>query len=276
MAKQIIVAMGRGHAPPTSRKAPMPPRNPAGENLAIREVSAAMRAPQHKSEPPTRIVDALHRGDHTTVTAALQAAQPGDRILVRPGLYCEALTIDKPVEIIGDGVADEVVIVSEIKDKDTITFYANMGRIANLTLRQTGGEHGSCLFIGQGRLDVEDCDIMCSGGAGVTVTGGADPRLRRNRIHDCGDDGIFVVGKGLGTFDDNEICANTRYGVRILGEAHPTLRRNRIGENGAVAIGIFDGGYGLFEDNDLRGNANGAWAIAPNCLSKVVRRNNLK
>jgi len=32
-------------------------------------------------------VDALHRGDHATITAALQAAKPGTQILVRPGLY---------------------------------------------------------------------------------------------------------------------------------------------------------------------------------------------
>ncbi|MFA7242276.1 MAG: right-handed parallel beta-helix repeat-containing protein [Sulfuricellaceae bacterium] len=276
MAKQIIVAMERGHAPPTSRKAPMPPRNPVEENLAMREVSAAMRAPQHKSEPPTRIVDALHRGDHATVAAALQAAQPGDRILVRPGLYREALIIDKPVEIIGDGAAGEVVIVSEIENKHTILFRANMGRIANLTLHRTGGEQVCCIYITQGRLEVEDCDIMCSGGSGVVVVGGADPRLRRNRIHNCGKNGIVVSGKGIGTFEDNEIYANTHWGVFITDEAHPTLRRNRIGENGFRAITISKGGYGIFEDNDLRGNANGAWTIAPDCLSKMVRRNNLE
>jgi len=35
-------------------------------------------------EPPTRIVDALHRGDHATLVDALNAARPGDRILIRP------------------------------------------------------------------------------------------------------------------------------------------------------------------------------------------------
>lgn len=63
-----------------------------------------------KTEPPTRVVDPLHRGDYTTITAAIQAANPGDRILVRRGLYEEGIIIDKPLEIIGDASPGEVVI----------------------------------------------------------------------------------------------------------------------------------------------------------------------
>jgi len=58
--------------------------------------------PASKVEPPTLVVDALHRGDHSTLTAALSAAGPGHRILIRPGLYQEGVVIDKPVEIIGE------------------------------------------------------------------------------------------------------------------------------------------------------------------------------
>ena len=45
----------------------------------------------------------FQRGDFATVGAAIKAAKPGDRILVRPGLYEEGLVVDKPLEILGDG-----------------------------------------------------------------------------------------------------------------------------------------------------------------------------
>jgi len=62
------------------------------------------RRPSAKTDPPTRVVDQMHRGDHVTITEAIEAADPGDRILVRPGTYHEGLVIDKPgLEIIGDG-----------------------------------------------------------------------------------------------------------------------------------------------------------------------------
>ena len=55
-----------------------------------------------KTEPPTHVVDPCQRGDSTTVSEAIEAALPGDRI-DPPGLYDECLVIDKPLEIFGDG-----------------------------------------------------------------------------------------------------------------------------------------------------------------------------
>jgi len=52
---------------------------------------------------PIRVVDPLYRGDYTTITEAIEAANPGDRIIVRPGLYQEGLIVEKPLEIIGEG-----------------------------------------------------------------------------------------------------------------------------------------------------------------------------
>ena len=68
---------------------------------SVSESGEAMRRPYTKTEPLTCVVDPLHRGDYTTITEAIKAANPGDRILIRPGLYLEGLVIDKPLEIIG-------------------------------------------------------------------------------------------------------------------------------------------------------------------------------
>jgi pectin methylesterase-like acyl-CoA thioesterase len=54
---------------------------------------------------PALVVDAFPgRGEFTTVSAAIEAAEPSARILIRPGLYEEALIVDKPLEIVGDGL----------------------------------------------------------------------------------------------------------------------------------------------------------------------------
>jgi len=236
------------------------------------EISAPERGPAGKNEPRTRIVDAFHRGDHPTLTDALKAADPGDRILIRPGLYREGVVVDKPVEIIGDGEPGEVVI--EANGSDTILFQANIARITNLTLRQTGGEEWYCVNIAQGRLDLEGCDITSQSLACVAIHDGADPRLRRSRIHDGKTTGVFVYANGQGTLEDNDIVANAGAGVEIREGGNPTLRRNRISENGFHAIYVRNGGGGVFEDNDLRGNANGAWDIAKDCETKVTRKGN--
>src|SRR5439155_17230254 len=98
--------------------------------------------------------------------------------------------------IIGDGNLGEVVV--EASGVDVVLFKANMGRISNLSLRQVGGGKWFCVDIAQGRLDLESCDITSQSLACVAIHGGADPRLRRNRIHDGKQGGVFVYENGQG------------------------------------------------------------------------------
>jgi parallel beta-helix repeat protein len=151
-------------------------------------------------------------------------------------LYKEGIVIDKPVEIIGDGTLGEVVI--EATGKEAVLFQANMGRMANLTLRQAGGGRCCCIDIAQGRLDLEGCDVTSQSLSCVAIHSGADPRLRRNRIHDGEQAGVYVFEHGQGTLEDNEIFANARSGVAIETGANPTLRRNRVSKNGIRPSGF--------------------------------------
>ncbi len=215
-------------------------------------------------EPPTRVVDALHRGDYSTLRAALRTAKPGDKILLRPGLYREGVVVDKPVEIIGDGGLGEVVI--EATEQNTILFKTTVGRTANLTLRQAGSGDWYCVDIAQGRVDLEGCDVSSLSLACVGIHEGADPRLRRNRIHDGGSAGIVVHENGQGTLEDNDIFANEHVGMAIKEGGNPTLRRNHITKNRYAEIWIYEGGRGVFEDNDLRGNTG-----APGILRQTAR-----
>ncbi|MCI5125164.1 MAG: TIR domain-containing protein, partial [Candidatus Electrothrix sp. AR5] len=156
--------------------------------------------PAAKAEPPTLIVDPLYRCDYATITAALKAAEPGTRILVRPGLYEENIVIDKHVEIIGDGERSEIVI--QLVGKPAILFRTDIGKVANLTLND--------IRIEQGRLEIEDCDISSKGSICVQIHNDADPILRRCRIHDGPAAGVFICNNGKGLIEHNEIFANTQ------------------------------------------------------------------
>jgi F-box protein 11 len=287
IAKQIVEALERDEhsSHSTIRPTVIVPIPESGnekiEACSLSEVTERSSGPSPKTEVPTLVVDAFHRGDYTTLTEALKAAKPGTRILVRPGLYREGVVIDKPVEIIGDGNRSDIVI--EAVGKDVVLFKSSMGRIANLTLRQMGGEgNWSCVNIAQGRLDLEECDITSQSFACVAIHNGADPRLRRNRIHDGKENGILVYENGMGTLEENDIYGNAKAGVVILGGSNPVLRRNRINKNGyeandgSEAILVLKGGAGFFEENDIRGNTRGAWLIHPDCESKVVRKGNIE
>jgi parallel beta-helix repeat protein len=243
--------------PPTQPSRPSGPRQAAtqaAEAEATATEQVARAKPAAKTEPPTHVVDAYQRGDFTSIVAAIEAAQPGDRILVRPGLYQEALVVDKPLEILGDGPVEDIEV--RARDADPLVFKANIGRIANLTLRQAGGEgpwYG--VDITQGRLELEGCDISSQSLACVAIRNGADPRLRRNTIHDSNHSGVFVYDGGLGMLEDNDITNNGNAGVLIRTGGNPTLRRNQIHENQGSGVYVYNSGLGLLEDNDITSNS---------------------
>ena len=209
-----------------------------------------------KTEPPTHVVDAYQRGDFATVSAAIAAAKPGDRILVRPGLYEEGLVVDKPLEILGDGPVADIEI--RARGTNALVFQANIGRVANLTLRQAGGR-GKAKWYGvdirQGRLELEGCDISSQSLACVAIRDGADPRLRRNQIHNGNQSGVYVLDSGMGTLEDNDITGNAFSGVAIKTGGNPTLRRNQVHDNKQSGVYVLDSGLGTLEDNDITDNA---------------------
>jgi parallel beta-helix repeat protein len=250
LAKQIKQALKIAPPKPVSR----PAREPTAMEGEVAEAVAETAARRvRRKEPPTHVVDAMGRGDFLTISKAIGAAKPGDRILVRPGYYTEGLVLDKPLEIIGDG--DRSNITVKAKGSDIILFKANMGVVRNLTLRQAGDGDWYGVDIGQGRLVLEDCDITSKSLSCVAVHGGADPQIRGNRIHDGQWSGILVYENGQGTIEDNDIFRNANAGVTVRKGGNPTVRRNRIYDGQSCGALVNNNGLGTIEDNDIFDNA---------------------
>ena len=123
-------------------RAPAPPRASLAPNVppltfaALPTYDSAEPLVAGRPDRPTRLVDPRRPGAFKTIGDAIRDAKPGDRILVRPGLYKEGLVVDKPLEIVGDGRADRIVV--QAMEKNVVLFQATEGWIANLTLRQIG------------------------------------------------------------------------------------------------------------------------------------------
>lgn len=233
--------------------------------------------PHVESQRPTHIVDPWGRGNFLTISAAIQGAKPGDRILVRPGLYQERLVIDKTLEIIGDGPAGEIRV--QAKGRNVLCFRSAAGRVARLTLLYLGGglfwKRWHAVDIEKGQPEIEECDItMDTPFTCVAIHGGADPLLRRNRIYGSVN-GVSIFDQARGTLENNEIFSHGQYGVEMSGasfptlvnnkiygvptgvkisaSSRPTLLHNEISADAYAAISIEEGGSGKFVGNRLRG-----------------------
>ncbi|MBI3658904.1 right-handed parallel beta-helix repeat-containing protein [Candidatus Acetothermia bacterium] len=202
-------------------------------------VGASQPSLQGKSDiPNTKVVDAMHQGDFSTISEAIASANPGDRIFVRPGNYKERLVLDKPVQIIGLGNPGDVLV--EIQNYDVILFKTSNGTVRNIKLRQAGGEgNWKAVRILQGRLMLEDCDISSQSGSCVAIYGRANPQICRNQIHDGKAAGVFVSQNSQGTIQDNDIYANAGPGLVITRDSHPKVMRNRIHDEGESCNDIY-------------------------------------
>jgi parallel beta-helix repeat protein len=248
-----------------------PPR-PHAPRVAAEQGTGAQQAtrdvPSSRREPRRYVVDPFMRGDFPSIGEAIAKAEPGSRIFVRPGSYRESLVIDKPIELIGDGDVSEIAIQGE--SSPAIRFSTTMGRIANFTIRQLGGQQHA-VDIAQGRLEVEDCEISGYKLASVGIHETADPRLRRNRIH-SGQSGVFVYEQGLGLVEENDIHESGLSGVEIKEGSNPTIRRNRIHDNVQNGILVHEHGLGLLEENEIY--ANGLSGLEIRIKSKSTVRSN--
>ncbi|WP_165036424.1 right-handed parallel beta-helix repeat-containing protein [Candidatus Protofrankia californiensis] len=222
---------------------------------------------------PVHVVDALGRGDFTTVDAAVRAALPGDRIVVRPGLYKGPIVLDKPLEVVGDGPVEEITIVAG--EGSVVVFTASNGSVRGLTLRATGQpQEGPVVDIRAGRLVLDGCDVSGSASAGVAVHNDADPRVRHCRIHYVSGRGVHVYDKGAGLFEDNDITDNIRSNITVASGGNPRVCRNHIANSQRSGVFVYDNGAGLFEDNEITGN------VWPNVTvesggNPTVRRNRI-
>jgi len=208
-----------------------------------------LNQPAGISEPPTLVVDSL-RGPYTTLASAISVANAGDRVLVRPGIYEEGLVMDKPLEIIGQGKRDEILI--DAAGTNALAFRTTLGRVTNLTLRQFGGGDYFAVDIGQGRLTLENCRIESNSLAGIAIHGdGADPIIRNNLIHRCRQSGVVVFDNGRGTLEENDIADNAVCGVVIRAGGNPVLRGNQIHDNRQGGVQTERGALGRIEENDI-------------------------
>jgi parallel beta-helix repeat protein len=255
---------------PTANQAPggIPAPPMAAEPTAQTPGGSARAA----AEPPTHVVDAF-RGPYASVAHAVSIASPGDRILVRPGTYDEGLVLDKPLEILGQGKPEEVVI--QATAANALAFRTTFGRVANVTLSQLGGGDYFAVDIGQGRLTLEGCRIDSASLAGIAIHGsGADPIIRNNHIRRCQQSGLIVFDEGRGTLEENDIADNRAWGVVVRDAGNPLLRGNRIHDNEYGGVGVERGGLGRLEDNDIAANRREGVLISGRA-NPVLRRNTI-
>jgi parallel beta-helix repeat protein len=280
------------------------------ENPALRPESAADVVKRLESIWTTNSIVVSPTGDCQSISAAIEKAKAGDRILVKQGVYKEDFVIDKPLEIIGDG---EVVV--ESKNANCISMKTDHALVRGLSLHNRADGYYA-VDISQGQLSLEYCDMTSDSLACVGIHGGeAVGILSHCQIHDGKGGGVYVTENGSGRIENCDIFGNALAGIVIRKGGNPVVQHCQIhdGKKGGVlvnengtgridnceifgnlagivtmeggnpivqnctikqnshwAVVVSDGGAGTIKDCDLRDNAKGAWYIESGWKKVVV------
>jgi parallel beta-helix repeat protein len=181
--------------------------------------------------------------DYQTIQAAINAAQPGDLILIAPGIYKENLTIRKSIELRG---ADAGVIVDGSRARNTPTILIQRTRdvvIQNLEI--TGGRRG--IQVERSRdVIIKNNLIQKNRRQGILVTDNSQgTQIIENKIFDTAPDEGNVLGNGIILNGDknaqvlkNFIARSAWSGLRLL-SAVAHIEGNTFEENQYYGIEIW-------------------------------------
>ncbi len=199
--------------------------------------------------------------DYQTIQAAINAAQPGDLILIAPGTYKENLTIRKSLELRG---TDAGVIVDGSRARNAPTILIQRTRdvvIQNLEI--TGGRRG--IQVERSRdVIIKNNLIQKNRRQGILITDNSQgTQIVENRILDTAPDEGNVLGNGIILNGDknaqvlkNFIARSAWSGLRLL-SAVAHIEGNTFEENQHYGIEIWPN-----------------WVDSPDVPSQATVRNN--
>jgi len=172
---------------------------------------------------------------NTTLQACINAAASGDTIQIAAGQYTESITLNKPVSLLGAGQATTVLKAPSGQRVLTITG----GVITPATVI-------SDLSIQGGNLTASACPAGC--GAGILVTGGAQPSLQNLTV--INNHSTAVGSAGGGVYADSGSALQLFY---------VTIQNNSAGKGGgAFAVNSLSMLGGRVEGNSaIQGDGGG-------------------
>ena len=206
------------------------------EPLAPQTASATVRVPE----------------DYATVQEALDAVPPGGTVLLGEGRFEGAITVGKPVTLVGAGREATVLL-------QTISVLAGVEgvRLRDLGVRVSFSE-GSGLLV-YGAVALEDADVSYNAGGGLILYDPAFVELRNVRLQEndhwaallirsarlwaegslfegSGFSGLHLTGESSIDVQNSLVRGNDMEGISLQDASTATLRNVEVRENGQARV----------------------------------------
>ncbi|PKP59793.1 hypothetical protein CVT91_06160 [Candidatus Atribacteria bacterium HGW-Atribacteria-1] len=193
------------------------------------------------------LADTIYVPDnYSTIQAAVDAASPGDTIIVRDGTYTENVNVNKDhLTIRSENGAEVTVVQAANSDDHVFEVTADYVNISMFTISGADGTNraGICFGSSVGHCNVSD-NVVRNNECGISLLSYSDNNnISENNILDNGV-GIHLCGSAYNNIAHNDLLQNGSGIVNAMLFGDPEW--NRAIENRIIGNNISGGGLGIY------------------------------
>ncbi|MEU6206776.1 right-handed parallel beta-helix repeat-containing protein [Micromonospora musae] len=213
------------------------------------------------------LVSQTDPGYLSTIEEAVRAAGPGATVVVQPGTYREQLRLTRDVVVTAEDGPGTVTI----DGGDGVAVFAARGTatLRGLTVRG-GGADLPAVQVGQGRLNLADCEVVGQGIVAVHAPGGAF-ELHDCRVSNPAGAGFLIDGSASGEVVRTTVRDVGSAAIVITGGADPVFRDCTLADGRGAGVLATKGGRGSVVGCDISAVEGPAVAVEENGAVRVVR-----
>jgi predicted Ser/Thr protein kinase len=220
---------------------------------AVEPVAAPAPPPRTPAKDPSDRILIVGRGGKAhclSLRVALRQAGPGCTIIVQPGHYREALILDRPITIRGDGDVGEIVL--ETPRGTTISVQAPEVVLENLTLAAEASTGEPLLDLSEGQITLAGCHLRAGGGPALRLHGRqASAQVDQCHLSGSGDLGLVVADGATLTLQRSKVQGFDRAAVQVESGASATVHQCQVEAGLGVGIWVRGTGRASLEDTEV-------------------------
>jgi parallel beta-helix repeat protein len=215
--------------------------------LFIGMLTLAFKIQPVKAEPKTWTVDDDGPADFYTIQEAINAANPGDTIFVRSGIYHENVLIMKTISLIGECTENTIIDANRIGTVVLISG-ANYVTISNFTIRNSGLEYYAGIYLSNVNYSSITHNNIIYNLVGILLYASSMNTITENNITENKGNGISLVGSSNNIISGNNIANNEWTGIYLWFSPgnvifHNNFIDNTIQVDSDRSINVWDDGY---------------------------------